>query len=210
MLVRLQLPLLTKMTEETDAHQTEQNTEDGLKQPKKKAGRRVTCTEEIIEEICSAVSIGTPNKYAAIYAGVSERVFYNWVSWGEAEIARLASDPKAKPNRRRKIFVQLIQSIAEARANRVITWTDIVNRASRTDPKLALEMLARTEPEDFSPQNVVTHKVEKELEKALDALEKELDADTYAKVLSVLIGQAGGPAAAESTPTDRDEEVSQA
>jgi hypothetical protein len=177
---------------------TEKINEEHPIEEKQKAGRPVTLTEEIIEEICAAISIGTPNKYAAIYAGVSERVFYNWVKWGEEEIARLAKNPRAKPRKKKQIFVQLIQSLAEARANRVITWTNVVNQAAAIDPKMALELLARTEPEDFSPQAILTHRVEKELEKALDALEQELDADAYARVVRVLAGETGGETAAEN------------
>lgn len=192
------------MAEETA--RAEDQTEEEAR-PKKKSGRRITLTSELIENICAAVSIGTPNKYAAIYAGVPERTFYQWITWGEEEQARLQKDPKAKPSRTRKIFLQLLQSIAEARGARVVTWVNVVNLAARTDPKLALEMLARTEPEDFSPQNVVTHKVEKELEKALDVLEQGLDADTYARVLSLLTGQTGGETAAESPAGSEDRQA---
>lgn len=38
----------------------------------------------------------------------------------------------------------------------------------------------------------LTIKLEKELKGALDALEKSLDSDTYAKVLTVLAGKLGG------------------
>lgn len=178
--------------------------EETTQQPKKRGrGAKPKLTQELIEEVCAAVSIGTPNKYAAVYAGISEEAYYKYYRIGEQEIARLAKDSGAKPDKKLAIYVQFVKSIAEARSNRVVTWVDVVNRGAVTDPRLALEMLARTEPEDFSPQHILTHKVQKEvtqeLEKALNVLEQGLDADTYAKVIGLLAGEAGGEATAEDT-----------
>jgi hypothetical protein len=182
------------MTEETNEVQLTE-----AAQPRIRRGKKPMLNPEIIEEICTAVSIGTPNKYAAIYAGVSEEAYYKWFNIGQDEIRRLENDTQAKPDRKKAIYVQFVKSLAEARANRVVTWVNTVNDAAVSDPKLALEMLARTEPDDFSPQSIMTHRVEKELEKALDLLEQGLNADEYAKVVRLLAGEVGGPALAEDT-----------
>lgn len=43
------------------------------------AGRKTKYTPETVAKIIESVSVGTPHRYAAAYAGISHETFYQWM-----------------------------------------------------------------------------------------------------------------------------------
>lgn len=121
---------------------------------KRKPGRPNKLTEKVIKDISDAISIGSPQKMAAGFAGVSERIFYDWLAEAEAEIERL-KDSEAKYNPAKRLLLQLSQSIQDAQANAGVSWLNVVNSAAQTDPKWATWMLEKKFPVDFGKQEKV-------------------------------------------------------
>ena len=96
-------------------------------------GKMVKYNEEIVKEICGHLEEGMPQKDAAILSGVSEATFYRWIS-------------------EKKSFESLVEASLSRYKAKLIK---IVNVNSIKDGKLALEVLARRWPGEFSSKHIV-------------------------------------------------------
>lgn len=122
--------------------------------PKRATGRPAKLTKKVIKDITDAVSIGSPQKMAAGYAGISERTFYNWITEAEEEVERL-KDLDAENDPKKRLLLQLLQSVNKARANAGVSWLNVVNNAAQGDAKWAAWMLEKKFPVDFGKQEKV-------------------------------------------------------
>lgn len=77
--------------------------------------RPTICTPEVTKEICDNITLGMNNRDSAMLAGVSERSFYEWLQWGEAELERVAESPRRRVRIRKRPFTQFSQSVGRAR-----------------------------------------------------------------------------------------------
>ncbi len=119
-------------------------------------GRRTLCTPEIIEAIAKYIAEGSTQKDAAILAGVSESVFYRWMTRGRKELARLEAlgideidrefiTPEELP------FLELFEMVNKATPFRKAALLDRIQLAAK-DPRnwtAAAWLLERLHPDEF-------------------------------------------------------------
>lgn len=122
----------------------------------KRRGRRTLCTPEIIEEIAKRIAEGSTQKDAAILSGVSESVFYRWMTRGRKELTRLEAlgvdgidrefvTPEELP------FLELFEMVNRAIPFRKATLLEKIQFAS-LDPRnwtAAAWLLERLHPDEF-------------------------------------------------------------
>lgn len=107
--------------------------------------------EETINSICRFLEDGMPQKDAAILSGIDESTFYDWMN-------------VHKPS-----FPSRVEASLSKYKEKLI---NIVNVNSIKDGKLALEVLARRWPEEFSSKHTI-EVINPQLE--LDRIKKIID-----------------------------------
>ena len=133
-------------------------------------------TEDIIDEIETALNIGASVEMAVNYAGVMVRTFYNWQKRGRelyaeleaeealheayAEAKRLAKKDETitvpeKPKKRRtltkyeKLYLQLFHVIETAKAVGGIQHLDYLRKLAPNNPNVSMWFLEKRYPEVF-------------------------------------------------------------
>lgn len=136
-------------------------------------GRPSKLTPQLQNRILKLIEAGCFADDAAFEVGISEATYHDWLRRG-----RLAEQP----------YADFLEAVTRARAK---ARNVRVKRMLRGDSegrsfgagRASLEYLSRTQPKRWSQR--VSVKVEEELGDFLDKLERELDRETYLKVLSV-------------------------
>jgi len=92
--------------------------------------------EEIVKEICESIEVGHTQKDAAVLAGISERVFYNWRNG-------IGIDKEQK--------LHLLQSLRLAHRHYKDKLLKLLHGAAtaKQDARTALEILARRYPDEW-------------------------------------------------------------
>ena len=91
------------------------------------------------DQFLKAVSAGASIRSAALFAGVSERTYYMWMS-------RAQSDNERGRNTK---YVRLLQDVQRARARAEVALAGTLQSLARNDGRLLLSMLARIYPEQW-------------------------------------------------------------
>ncbi|MAH47736.1 hypothetical protein CMI37_18085 [Candidatus Pacearchaeota archaeon] len=86
---------------------------------KKRRGRRVKLTEQVMDAFIQAIKLGCPNKDACGCAGISETTFYRWMEW---------ADSKRKDA---KVYQEFRERIKEAEGQATQRWLAIIEKAAQ-------------------------------------------------------------------------------
>jgi hypothetical protein len=105
----------------------------------KKNGRPSLLTDEVISKLADAISIGSSHELAALYAGISLPTLQNWLRIARA--AKASEESGAPVDNSARIYLKFLTAIDEANGEAGIKWQTVVDRASRVDPQMALQML---------------------------------------------------------------------
>lgn len=98
--------------------------------------RPTKLTPDVAAKIVQLVKVGNYAERAAQMVGVEPRTFYRWMERGRAQ--------------RRGRYRQFCQVVRQAKAEREGRLVTIVSLGAERDPKLALEMLSRTDPKRWA------------------------------------------------------------
>lgn len=113
------------------------------------AGRRIKLTDEVMNDIVAALSIGATEQIAAGHAHVSWSSFNVWMKLGRKTEELLQSNPKVELDDRQKLYHKLVKLVEQARAEAGVKWLQVVNSAANKDPQWASWMLSRKFPDAF-------------------------------------------------------------
>lgn len=116
---------------------------------KRKVGKPLKLTAEVIKNVCEAVSIGTPLAAASVYGGISYRSHINYYNAGADEFSRLEEVEGAVADPAKRLFLQYFLGINKAKADAAVTWAQVLNNAATVDPRWAFEMLKKWYPETY-------------------------------------------------------------
>lgn len=115
---------------------------------------------EIINQISGQVEKGTPLKYAAAMAGVSERAVYNWMDEAKEVVEALlkadreegkdALEEISRLQPRQQLALQFLQSVKKAEATAIANNLLVIQVASQESWQAAGWYLERRHPEEFS------------------------------------------------------------
>lgn len=119
--------------------------------------RPTKLTDETAERIIQAVRAGSYVSHAAEYAGVHRDTVYGWLERGKKEQARLAADPKAKPDANEAIFVEFSDRVMRAEAEALIEAVAAWKTAGRSDWRAAKEWLARRHGDEWGDRAKIEH-----------------------------------------------------
>ena len=100
-------------------------------------GRPIKWTPEIQEAIVSALSIGAQYKNAAMYAGISEGTFYNWMNRGEEVERRLSEDEGYELTGEDTIFFEFLKAIREANATNEVYHVNNLHNLAPTNSSIS-------------------------------------------------------------------------
>jgi hypothetical protein len=104
-------------------------------------GRRSRLLPEIVEKICEAISIGSTNRIAGLYAGVAESTIFGWLKTAREELERRENGEPA--NRKLAKYVEFLRKYEESEATAFIGWLTVIDNAAQTNPQWASYMLER-------------------------------------------------------------------
>jgi hypothetical protein len=152
-------------------------------------GRPTLCTPELIEQFQRYILEGATMQDAADLVGVSRSAACDWLARGLNGEAPFCNFSDAVTQARALAKHESIRAVRDGRLPGI---------GDKHDWKASALYLERQFPSEWGPQQAVTVKVEKELEKALDKLKEVLPADAYELALVALVGEAGG----ETPPVD--------
>ncbi len=130
-----------------------------------RVGRKLKLTDRAIEQICEALSIGSPVRIAVSYAGVSIDSYFNWVRKAEAALEKLQNDfeqehidpdYEAEPLTDSEVqYIKFFNKTEAAKTNAAIGWIQTIDNEAENDPRWAKFMLKCRYPGLFEDrQNV--------------------------------------------------------
>lgn len=131
---------------------------------KKKAGRKLKLTNELIDEACKLLKIGNYICTTCDYLGVSEHTWFIWFNKGMdiANSINKNKDITMKLSVNDGLYYQFFQSIKKAQAESIVRSLAIIEKASKTTWQAAAWKLERTNQNLFSikQQVAITHEAE--------------------------------------------------
>ncbi len=122
-----------------------------------RAGRRTKCTVEVIQEIGIRIARdGSTQKEAALLTGISESVFYRWMTRGRKERIRLEGlgvekDDKGRANPDELPYLELFEVVIRAIPLRKALLVERIRKAGQ-DPRnwtANAWLLERLHPDEF-------------------------------------------------------------
>lgn len=122
-----------------------------------KTGRPTSLTPEVADRIVQAVRAGSYVSHAAEYAGVHRDTVYGWLERGRREHARIAKDPKGRPDADEAAFAEFSDRVMRAEAEALIEAVAAWKTASRSDWRAAKEWLARRHNEEWGDKARLEH-----------------------------------------------------
>lgn len=121
------------------------------------AGAPTKLTPDRHDKIIRAVRAGNFYRAAAAYAGIHHDTLYDWIRRGDAERARLAADPKAKPDARESVFLAFSDAIRNAEAEAEIEAVAHWKAHAKGDWRAAKAWLAARHRADWAETTKVEH-----------------------------------------------------
>ena len=101
--------------------------------------RPTKLNKKVISAITDALAIGSSYELAAIYAKVSYSCFQNWMKQGKD--AQKKAESGDKLTLKEHTFLKFLGQVEDASGEAGINWQTVVNKAAKTDPNMALQML---------------------------------------------------------------------
>jgi hypothetical protein len=80
------------------------------------AGRPTDCTPELAQRLAAAIRLGLPYERACEAVGIHYATMRRWIQRAEAEDARLADNPKARPRASEQVFCDFRDTVSRAEA----------------------------------------------------------------------------------------------
>jgi hypothetical protein len=129
---------------------------------KKVVGRPFKCTAKVIEAVAAAKSLGLTDKAAAWSAGISASSLCHWLTAAREERERIeageqervaAGEVGVKVDAKMYSYLKLLQEYEGAWQDYGISLTQVVHAGiekGMMDPRLALAILERRFPDDFT------------------------------------------------------------
>ena len=122
-------------------------------------GRPTKLNSEVQNRICDALRAGNTRRVSAIYGGIGERTFYDWIERGD--------NPKLKkdgtPYKDDEPFVQFSQAVTRAEAECEVWHVANVKKQASGDWRASIEWLKRRKPKDWTEKQQIesdnTHKI---------------------------------------------------
>lgn len=149
-------------------------------------GRRTKLSQEISDQICTALRAGNYQEIAARFAGVSESSYWRWLDRGRTERTRIEKDG-GEPVAKEFVYYQFACDVDRARAASEVRYVGLIANAAAETWQAAAWWLERSAPakwgrrdmhEITGPDNsplVINHKVT-----------MEVDIDRAAAILAAL------------------------
>lgn len=147
--------------------------------------RPLALTPEVQHAIVTALRAGASVEDAVIASGVSTTTYYRWTQRGRIEAERLDANPRARPKAADTPYREFWEAVTRARAEfrlaavaalqqslrpferrttktftvaGQVTKQEVSVETVQPDGRLALEVLARQDPENWAKTSVVAHK----------------------------------------------------
>jgi hypothetical protein len=135
--------------------------------------RDVKPTKELTEKLCDRLRTGAWPYSACLEVGISEGTYNEWLEHGLDESTGIYHD-----------FLKAVsQAIADAEHNLLYP---LLKAARGGDWKASLELMKRRYPERWGDSKSINISVERELENALQKLQRGLTAGEYERVIRIL------------------------
>lgn len=132
-----------------------------------KNGRPVVLNDEIMVELATHLRNGLPVTTTCTMVGISRDTYKSWVARGKAELARLASNPKAKVKATELLFAELVDLVGRSRAEFEAGAVARIGHAGQTGAWQAdAWLLTRLLPKRYAPTS--TTKVEGDPNKPIE------------------------------------------
>ena len=155
-------------------------------------GRPSIFTAKVVEKFTTAVSIGSSYELASLYAGISYATYQNWMR--QARAARLKDEAGEKLTPAEGELLNFLREVEIASAEAGITWQDVVHKAAKVDPNIALQML-RLRFSGYSPNQPMNYTAEIDLSTLTDdQLQRIANGEDPASVIASTAAGAGAPA----------------
>lgn len=152
-----------------------------------KVGRPSKLTIIVKQNFLSALATGCHIEAACGFAGIEYATMREWVQRGEGTHPTRRNAPE---------YAEFAEAVTQAIAQAEVTLVKRVNDATKDDWRAATWMLERRHPERWANTQRIQIEVQKELERTLDQLEKQLPPAIFDQVLSAIVdGDAGDEAA---------------
>jgi transposase len=98
------------------------------------AGRQSLLTPERTKKVCDLIVAGNDQETAAVAAGIPKSSHFAWLARGREERDRLAADQKAKPRKSEAAYLEYLEAIEKARAEREARLVLLIAKAAQ-EPK---------------------------------------------------------------------------
>jgi hypothetical protein len=109
---------------------------------RKRNGRPSLLTKDRVKKITDAIAIGSSYDLAAKYAGISTPTIQNWLAQGRRLQAMIEAGKQMKDfSSQEKKLLSFLKDVEEASAEAGIKWQQVVEKAAKIDPAMALHML---------------------------------------------------------------------
>lgn len=155
-----------------------------------RAGRPSKLTHTVRQNFLSAIAMGTHLETACGFAGIDYNTMREWVQRGEGTHPTRRKTPE---------YAEFAEAVTRAIAQAEVTLVKRVSDSSKDDWRAATWMLERRHPERWANTQRIQVEVQKELERTLDQLEKQLPPALFDQVLNAL---ANGDSGQEETGTE--------
>lgn len=98
---------------------------------------RTKCTPELTKEICKVLAAGNYIEVACKYVGMGISTFYQWRNRGEAELERVAENPRARIRKSEKPYVEFAEATKKAHAAAEVHSVVRIREAAKDDWRAA-------------------------------------------------------------------------
>lgn len=135
-------------------------------------------TPNITDAILKAVRNGVTETAAAEAVGIHRDTLTNWKRLGE---------------RGNESYSAFFNDLARARAEAEVSLVVVVMEAALVDkdPKVALEVLARRNPEEWGRKDVVEQRVDKKVQDLLETVRGQVSADAFQQFVVAICRERG-------------------
>lgn len=115
--------------------------------------RKTDLTPEVQKRICDALKAGNTRRASAIYGGIAERTFYNWMERGTNP--RMTKE--ANPYKEDEPYVQFVQAVTRAEAECEVWHVANIKKQADHDWRASVEWLKRRKSEDWTEKSTTTN-----------------------------------------------------
>lgn len=106
---------------------------------KRGKGRPTLMTDEVVNKIIKAISIGASHELSAGYAGISYATFQNWLRLGRD--VRVKSEAGEEIDDQEAHYLDFLRLLDGANSKAGFDWQTVVDLHAKKDPEYALRML---------------------------------------------------------------------